>query len=236
MPTGSISPSTCRETKVPTLITLHLPAEFYRPAALATAPEHLVPLCLCGAAAYVFRPCRICSTRSRTACRSIGCRRGTPDAISPWRSGGSARKRAFIWRSTRLGSPVAVADRRAGLPVRGPPAIFRRTDPAMSRPRRPVPRPDRLRTQAAAADGGPRPADPEPGGRDQFARRDGGARLRLPGCCLSGRRAARHDRTRRHRLSRVHDRRNGRSDRRFATGSTASGAAISRGGGFRWMR
>ena len=65
---------------------------------------------------------------------------------------------------------------------------------------------------SAAFDGGARSAGPEPGGRDKFAGRDGGACLRLPGCRVSRRRAARDRRTRRYRFSRVHDGGNGRGD------------------------
>ena len=93
------------ETNVPTLITLHLPAEFYPTGGSRRAPEHLVPLRVGGPAAALSAAARTCSTRYRTACRSIASGRATPGAISPWRSGASARKKAFIWRSTRLGSP-----------------------------------------------------------------------------------------------------------------------------------
>ena len=70
-----------------------------------TRPQHLVSLRLGGPAASFSAASATCSTRYRTACRSIACGRGMRGAISPWRSGASARKRAFIWRSTRLGWP-----------------------------------------------------------------------------------------------------------------------------------
>ena len=199
----TILPSICRRRGVPTLVTLHLPVDHYPARGTVSLPARAVLQLRLGlAAADLSRTAPQCCRKFPTACRSPQLQaRGTRNGNLRWPGPDLPGKGLSPCARRGRSGANAAAHRRPGVPLRGPRALFRRRRSNRGSGPRAFSRQSRFCPQTPLSDRSALPVDAEPHRRDELAGGDGGDRLRHPGRGVSGRRAARHRRAWRDRLS-----------------------------------